>query len=354
MFYGGYLRQDIQDYFFQDGLRPTHNGVLEGMDPALRGQVQPYFRDLVPWPPILAELPRATQNAWGTYLEDLYNQGQIADTSTRRETATYSGLTVGMLAAIDTTVSSGSRDRRVGAVKQFYESVQGSLMGLEAPTELAQGLAEKPQIAAVGLAGHIRTRFFTDNNLLRDAVVHDVGSLAEATQSQLRSQASFESGHTKSAALKSSLVGVAEKFGGITASIVLRRTELRDPQNPRDYPEGRIAAEALGKVGGYWRHSRDIPGAFRSRRLTYAAAIILRHGGATSAALQEITAVRDDSISTAVRQGRVALEPGNTAQQGIFNMALHLLHIKAGVLASRGSRRQIDYWMREAYPGSRG
>lgn len=137
------------------------------------------------------------------------------------------------------------------------------------------------------------------------------------------------------------LTDVAGELGKATASWALRYTELH-PSQTGDYPEGRIAAEALGKVGGYLRHGSQVYAAVRDTVPTYATAVLLNHGGATSAAFREIGQIRDDLASAAVREGRAALEPNNERQQGIFKMATHLLRIKEAALARRGSARVID------------
>ena len=338
--YGGYLQQVTKDYFSYDGLRGTHNSVLSDMSPELQEQAQPWLRDTVSWPPLLGELNRATLGAWGNYLGDM-NRGQIADNDTRREVAVASTLTMGLLGAMDGTVR-GTKDRTPSAASGFYENVFRSLAyneNLEPDDRLVPG----NQLAAYGLARHMHDRLgFGRNPALGLAVAEDVGLIADATNRQLT--------------LPSDSVGafqqVAADLGEATASWALRYTELGDLDRPFANPEGRLAAEALGRLGGLLRHGTQLEAALRDHMPTYATATFVRKGIGTEA-LSEIDEMRADLASDAIKAGQDALRTGNRLQRGIFKMATRLLYIREMFMPSSVSQHHLEkvikgdpYWQR--------
>jgi hypothetical protein len=337
--YAGYLEQVTIDYFThgQDaGLRGTHNQVLAEMPPALQAQVQPQLHDTAPLPgiltpPLLRELNRATLGSWGNYLGDLNNRGDIAPVAVRREVAVRTTLTMGLLGTAD-TVLRGSMDMRTPeSVAGFHEALQTSLLtGQQAPP--VPGMAGEEQLAALGLAAYMHTRLGLYHPLREHAATTDMKSLAGATVRQV-------SGDPRDV---EALVAVAADLGEVTAVMALRHTELFDPNTQRADISGRLAVKALGRIGGYVNHGSQILSAVRDRLPTYATAILLQAGGATSAALWEIRDAQRQLTRAAEREGRAQLQPGNEKQRGIFDMAVHLLKIKERVLAKRGSQRQID------------
>jgi hypothetical protein len=277
----------------------------------------------------LGELNRATLGAWGNYLGDM-NRGQIVDNDMRREVAVASTLTMGLLGAMDGTVR-GTKDRSPSAASGFYENVFRSLAhdeDLEADDRLVPG----NQLSAFGLARHMHGRLgFNRNPALGQAVAEDLGVMAEAINQQLTLPAgdivSFEQ--------------VAAGLGEATASWALRYTELGDPDRPFSNPEGRLAAEALGRLGGYLRHGTQIEAALRDHMPTYATATLVRKGLGTEA-LSEIDEMRADLASDAIKAGQAALRTGNHLQRGIFKMATRLLYLREMFMPSSVSQRHLE------------
>jgi hypothetical protein len=337
--YAGYLEQVTIDYFThgQDaGLRGTHNQVLTEMPPDLQVQVQPQLHDTAPLPgiltpPLLRELNRATLGSWSNYQGDLYNRGEIAPVSVRRQVAVRGTLTMGLLGAVDAAVRESRDTRTPERVNQLHGAVQRGLLTGE-HTDPVPGLAQDEQIAAIGLASYMHIKLGLRHPMRQAAAKSDMSALMGASRRQM----------AVSPRDTEALVVVAADIGRVTASLALRHTELHDPYNPRTYAEGRFAGEALGVIGGFVNHGSQILSAVRDRLPTYATAIILQHGGATGPALREVAQHQRELVDTAEREGRTHLEKGNEKQRGIFDMAVHLLKIKERILAKRGSQRQID------------
>lgn len=327
--YGGYLQQVTRDYFLDAGLRQTHTAV-DGLPLTLRDQVAPWFPDLVPWPPLLAELPAATLGAWGNYLGDIYNGGAVDNSpegvDRRREVAVASTLTMGLLRVVDSALvrPNPDADTTVGFMDKLGLSLQ---RGTGKSYELPKGAGR----VAVDLAEYMHGRLGLANPLRGGAIADDLRLMSTAFERQDRLEHTDISG----------LIGAAGDLGEAAASWVLRYTEFRDADNPGDNIDGRITAQGLGRLGGYLRHGTNIEAAVRTRRPTYATAILLRRGGATTAALRGVAELRENLAQEAITMGAERLEPGNRRQQGIFRMAVRLLRIRE-VGMRRPSPRRID------------
>lgn len=182
--YGGYLEQVTKDYFTQEGLRSTHNSVLTDMPGDLAEQVKPWLADTVAWPPLLGELGRATLGAWGNYLGDTYNRGEIVDNDIRRKTATASTLTMGLLGVTNDIVR--TRHRNPESVVQFFDKLGNALQG-SAIDSVDTGLKISTQLTAFDLARYMSWRLGLANTPLGEAIGKDVEAIKEASERQFAS-----------------------------------------------------------------------------------------------------------------------------------------------------------------------
>ena len=337
--YGGYLEQVTIDYFWNGanaGLRGTHTQVLTDMPPPLQRQVQPWLHDTipipgVPTPPLMRQLNCGTLGAWGNYIGDAYNGGEIAPVQQRREVAIRSTLTMGFLGAVDSAVRESAATRTDAGVAAFYRGVQGALVSGDLIYPVAD-LAEGPQMAALSLAQYMHYRLGVAHPNRQGVMASDLSQLISASDQQLHLPHNDIEG----------FIGVARTLGEATAWMALRHTELANPNEPRHETRGRHIALALGRIGGFINHGSQVLAAVKDHMPTYATAILVDAGGASARALQAVDERRQDLVSEAVREGREALEPGNRRQAGIFRMAVRLLGIKEHSFATRGKQEDID------------
>ncbi len=339
-----------KDYFLPEkwgGLRGSHNdlygipGTDEVMDPELRQAMQPWFRNTVPFPALLSEFGRAMLGAWGNYLGDIYNAGDQAPQTQRREIAVRSTLTMGLAGVLD----AASRDYAATSENAIATGDRAEELYSGVRYLLANGSQDEPyevvrstplQRTAFDLAAYLHKRFDLANNQpLKASLDFDLVDIARAVDRQ------YSLGHI-APRIEDQRLAVASELGRGAALLVLDHTYAWDPENPGNYEKGQEAAERLGNIGGVLRHGSGLLGQVEGRVPTYATSILLAHGGATKAALHEIDTARDDMVQLLATQGRLALESGTDRQRGIYNMAVRLLKIKERSVVRDGARRKID------------
>ena len=352
--YNGYLAQVTVDYFTQTppdaeqqhGLRDTHDAVFEGMSPELRQAVAPYMNDIVPWPPLLGELKRATFGAWGNYVGDQYElarRGEIPATEDRREMAVRSTLTMGFLSVTEAALGDRDPARSTDEVAGFFAKVTHSLMTGEVDAtailpEVDADVRASHETVAQHLAAFMYRRFgLREHHRLRITLGSDMDKLAALTETQLTTPPTDEA----------TFLDVARGLGTTSAALVLRHAQMRYRARETDDLDETVAFD-LGALGGYLRHGTNIVGTLRAHLPTYATAILAKHGGATKAALAEIRALRNEKAGESERYLKEldVLDRSSARRRGIVTMARHLLWIKEGFLRRRGTARQINQVLR--------
>ncbi|HSX35638.1 MAG TPA: hypothetical protein VLH84_01750 [Patescibacteria group bacterium] len=349
--YGGCLPRVTVDYFsYRFGIRGSHNAVFDGMDPQLQADMQPWLGDYVPLPALpdrprrlLGELRRATLGAWGDAYIGGIATGDVrlsraerrADRAVRSERAVCSTLTMAMLGAAETALRdpNGERGRTPESVAGFNDRLSRALLGDLQPAQ--------DDSVAVRLAAFMHGRFELDTNLpLASAMGRDLGTIAHYNAIQF--------GEARND--PDIMVGVAERYGRITASLALNQVVFGQPGLERHVDRrARTACEELGRLGGILRHGTNVPYALEQHLPTYATAILVQHGGPSDEALRTIQETRDDQAHDAISTGREFLRGGSRKQRGTYAMAVRLLDIKEGRMPDSGSREQIEALLQDPY-----
>jgi hypothetical protein len=317
-----YLPVVTADYFGR--LQYTHAATVRDMPRHLREDVQPWFSN--PDAGLGAPLFTTAMNgALANFLGDAA-RGHVTSKETRAETAIKGALTMGLLSIMRDTTTRNRSGRSVNEVIDFHRQVRTALDTGERRAPSAN-LWSEGQVAAIGLARYMSVRLGFDG-YGKQKFSLQFGAYTRAAERQFAVRADNVS----------ELTEVADGIGRTTAALVLQLTEATDE---REYDEGRLIADSIGRQGSFRDHGTMILSALRAGTPTYATAMLRRDIrpdadlDAVADALKVVYLEREELVT------RAHVGVDSNADLSRFQ---HDIHDMAGILTRRmyGVRRRRE------------